>query len=58
MRFDTLGLIAYLGAMAIGVGGALGAVALGQPDLAYAVLTGVTGLLVPAPRLLKPVEGQ
>lgn len=51
MQFDTHGLIAYLGALVVGVGGSLGAVALGQPELSYVILAGVTGLLVPAPKL-------
>lgn len=52
MKLDTRGLIAYLGALSIGVGGALGAVALGQPTLATTILAGVMGLLVPAPKLM------
>lgn len=58
MKLDLFGLIAYLGTITVGVGGALGAVALDADDLAFAVLTGVVGLLIPAPKLLTKGEHQ
>lgn len=53
MRFDTPGLIAFGLVVAAGIGGALGAVALGAEDLAVAVLAFAGGLLVPNPRLTR-----
>ena len=56
MQLDLFGLIAYLGTIVVGVGGALVAVSLGETALAMAVLTGLIGMLVPTPKISKEGE--
>lgn len=48
-RFDLYGLIAFCAVLGGGIGGALGAAALGHHDLANVVLAFAGGLLIPAP---------
>jgi hypothetical protein len=47
MTVDKLGVIQFCAVLVVGVGGALGAQALGAPDLAGMVLAFCGGLLIP-----------
>lgn len=49
MEFNPLSLVAFGLVLMAGIGGALGAVALGTPDLASLILAFAGGLLVPMP---------
>lgn len=47
-------LIAFCAVLGAGIGGALGAAALGQSELSTTILAFAGGLLIPAPLSLRP----
>lgn len=49
MKPETLKLVTIVSVLLLGVGGALGAFALGAGDLSYAVLALAGGILSPSP---------
>jgi hypothetical protein len=53
MTVDTRGMIEFLAVLTIGVGGAIGARAIGDEVLSMAILSFAAGLLVPTSKLLK-----